>query len=423
MKKMNKLKKFASLLFCSVMVLNTTACNSTSDDIVQQTGSRRITCSWWGNDGRNSYTMEGLSVFHELNPDIMVDGKYGIWDGYTKRQNIYMNSHDEPDVMQINHNWLKKFSPDGDGFYDLYTLSDYIDLSNYTESELAYGEVNGKLNAIPIAFNTQTIYCNSDLYEKYNLDIPSEWDDFFDAAKVMRKDDIYPLGMGAKSLFFFLVANWEQKTGKSVCDAEGNLVVTKDDIGYMLDFYKRMFDEEVIMPISTTDFNTFTAGKTASIVRWISDSESYCSPLTQKGVKVVVAPYPTYKDAKKLGWYVKPATMYSISSTTEHPEESAKLLNFLVNSKEMALLQQTEKGIPISKSAKQALVESDNLSGLELEGDTLLNKNQDKMQVMYPVLEAENVYQAFKDEADFYLYGRDTRENVVDKIYTSFYAE
>ena len=420
---MKRFKKFVSLLFCSVLVGNATACNKGGEDIVQQSASCRITCSWWGNDGRNAYTMEGLNLFHELNPNIFVDSKYGIWDGYVKRQNIYMNSHDAPDVMQINHDWIRKYSPDGDGFYDLYKLSDYIDLSNYTENELAYGEVNGRLNAIPIAFNTQTVYCNKDMYDKYGLEIPTEWDDFFEAAKVMNKDGIYPMSMGSKSLFFFLIANLEQKTGKSACNENGELTITKEDISYMLDFYKSMIDEKVLMPIGTTDFNTFTEEKTATIVRWVSGSESYCENLTRKGVKVVVAPYPRYKDAKRLGWYVKPATMYAISENTEHPEESAMLLNFLLNNKEMALLQKTEKGIPISNSAMLALAESDNLPGLEFEGNNLLDLNQGEMSVMYSVLESENVYQAFKDEADFYLYNKDTKENVTEKIYNSFYEK
>lgn len=420
---MKRLKKIVSLLFCCALVGNTAACSSGGEDIIQQSDSSRITCSWWGNDGRNTYTMKGLKLFQELNPDISVDAKYGIWDGYKKRQNIYMNSHDEPDVMQINHNWIKEYSPDGEGFYDLYELSDFIDLSNYTEKELSFGEVNGRLNAVPIAFNTQTVYCNKDLFDKYGLEIPTEWDDFFEAARVMNKDGIYPMSMGSKSAFFFLVANLEQKTGKSVCNEKGELTITKEDIAYMLDFYKKMLDEKVLMPIGTTDFNTFTEEKTASLVRWISDSASYCASLTERGVKVVVAPYPRYKDAERLGWYVKPATMYAISENTEHPKESARLLDFLVNNKEMALLQKTEKGIPISDSAMQALVESDNLSGLELEGNNLLNENQNEMSIMYPVLESENVYQAFKDEADFYLYNRDTKENVVDRIYNSFYEK
>ena len=88
-----------------------------------------ISFSWWGNDERHNYTLEGVDLFERENPGISVDCKYSVWSGYENRNRIYMLSGDEPDVMQINYNWIRQYSPDGNGYYDLYQLSDYIDLS------------------------------------------------------------------------------------------------------------------------------------------------------------------------------------------------------------------------------------------------------------------------------------------------------
>ena len=50
-----------------------------------------------------------------------------------------MKSQETPDVMLINYGWLDTYSSDGSGFYDLNTLSDYIDFENYIEEGLAFG--------------------------------------------------------------------------------------------------------------------------------------------------------------------------------------------------------------------------------------------------------------------------------------------
>ena len=69
--------------------------------------------------------------------------------------------------MQINYGWLSQYSPDGEGYYDLYQLSDYIDLSGYSQADLDFGTVNGKLNALPIAYNSTVTFYNKDIFDKY----------------------------------------------------------------------------------------------------------------------------------------------------------------------------------------------------------------------------------------------------------------
>ena len=138
-----------------------------------------ISLSWWGNDERNEYTIEAVKLFEELHPGVSVRCNYSEWSGYQARSNVQMASNTEADVMQINYAWIQQYSPDGCGYYDINTLRDYIDLTNFTEEELYYGMQNGKLNAIPIALNTQSVYINKTIYEKYGLDIPKTWDDAY----------------------------------------------------------------------------------------------------------------------------------------------------------------------------------------------------------------------------------------------------
>ena len=102
------------------------------------------------------------------------------------RKQVWMISQTETEVMQINYAWLDTYSRDGSGYYDLYQLKDYIDLDNFTKEDLAFGEKNGKLNAIPIAFNTSTVYYNKKIYDAFGLSLPESWDDYFKAAKMLK---------------------------------------------------------------------------------------------------------------------------------------------------------------------------------------------------------------------------------------------
>ena len=425
MKFHNKTKAFTAVLLAAVL----TAC-SNSHVVNYKTSVAEevpISFSWWGNDGRITYTMAGVKLFQELNPDIKVKCKYGVWTGYSKRQNIYMLSHDEPDVMQINFDWIKKYSPDGEGFYDLYQLNDIIDLTNFSESDLNYGEVNGKLNAIPIALNAHSIFINKDIYSKYGLDIPKTWEDYFHAGDVMSKDNIYPISMGDKPLFFFIISYFEQTTGKKMCNEKGELTVTKDDIKYMLEFYKKLYDRKVLMPVQDSDFASFATGGSAATMRWISGSQSLFNGLFKEMPEIVVAPYPTVSGdmdtTENLGWYVKPATLYAISNKTEHPEAAAKLVNYLLNSSEMASLQKTEKGIPISQSAINTLKEKGELDNIDFTAtEQMLNKGS-KMTLIPSVLEKENVYQGFYNNAAYYIYGEYSIDQTADIIYDKFYKE
>lgn len=387
--------------------------------------SAQISFAWWGNDGRISYTMDAIDIFRELNPDIDVRCKYGVWAGYDRRQNIYMLSHEAPDVMQINFDWINKYSSDGEGFYDLYQLSDQIDLSNFSESDLNYGIVNGKLNAIPIALNTHSIFINKDIYDKYGVDIPKSWDDYFKAAEIMKKDGIYPISMGDKPLFFFLLSYLEQTTGHSACNNKGELALTKEDIKLMLEFYGKLMDEKVLMPVHDSDFASFATGVSAATMRWISGSQSTFDGLFRDKVNIVVAPYPTVsgnvEDTQKLGWYVKPATMYAVNSKTENPEEAGRLLDYLLNSEEMALLQKTEKGIPVSESAMNTLKENGELDNIDFVATEQMLDYEDKMAIMYPILEKSDVYMTFYEEAAYYIYKENSLEEVTDKIYGLYY--
>ena len=197
---------------CCIAMLSATAC---SDGTVVKEKDKQveITFSWWGNDDRDRYTIEAIEKFEEQNPNITVNVSYSEWSSYEMRNKVAMVSDTEADVMQINYGWLDAYSADGAGYYDLNKVADILALDNFDSTSLKYGEKNGVLNAVPIAMNTETVYIDKTVYDKYGQPVPETWDDLFKAANAMRRDGIYPMSAASKSLWLYLIAYAEQVSG------------------------------------------------------------------------------------------------------------------------------------------------------------------------------------------------------------------
>lgn len=365
-----------------------------------------ITFGWWGNDDRHLYTLAGVDLFEKKHPNVEVNCSYSVWNGYERRNRVYMLSGKEPDVMQINFNWIREYSADGLGYYDLDKLSDIIDLSAYSKKDLSYGMSGGVLNAVPIAYNAVVFYYNQNMLDQYGLKVPETWDDLFAAASVMQKDGRYPLHLSDKHLFLFVVAHYEQETGQTLFDQDGKYTGGTDAAGKLLKFYKKLFDGQVICTGGKSNDTDFSNGTCAGVGIWASDADNYCTQLQDNGASPVLASPPRISGHDSLyGWYVKPATMYAISSHTGHPKEAAKLLNFLVDNKDMVLLQGTEKGIPVSAKARRILKHSGTLNSYDAEAGDYVFRNLKHFETMVPSIENADVITAFRDEADKYAYG------------------
>ena len=381
--------------------------NQTDQTIVTSVNrDTQIRFGWWGNDIRHKYTLTGIDHFNQSHDGITVDCEYSVWSGYEYRYRVYMLSGTEPDVMQINFDWLSQYSPDGNGYYDLNKLSDIIDLSSYSAKDLSYGTVQGKLNALPIAYNAIVFYYNQDILDQYGLEVPRTWDDLFAAADVLSKDGISVVCMNQKHLFLTLIAWYEQTTGKKVFSNDGRYVGGKEAAEAMLSFYKKLADRHVFPVSSSRDCTDFSNGTCAGAAMWANDSSRYCDPLSDKDVKLTLADPPAASGAKLKGWYVKPATMYAISINTSHPEDSAELLNYLVNDPGMAVLQRNEKGIPVSSAARKTLERAGLMKGHDADAGEYVLKHLDDMDSMIPSMENGDVLTAVTDAADKYYYGQ-----------------
>ena len=263
---------------------------------------------------------------------------------------------------------------------------------------------------------------NKTIYNKYGLDVPKTWDDLFKAAKVMKKDGVYPMSGGDKSMWLTCVAYAEQQNGKHFFSDDDELTFNADDLRIMIEFYSNLVNEEVVPLIEDYQKFNMENGKYAGSIGWVSDALNFYKNVIAAGDEVVAADYPVSEGMQSgTGWYAKPATLYAIRKNTEHPKEAAILLDYMLNSEEMARYQGVEKGIPISSTAREYLEENGELTGLQYEASLVMENNK-YISSMNSLIENKDLYAEFIDACDLVLFDKATPEEAAQGLYEK-YAE
>lgn len=411
-------KRLTATVLCAMTACSMLSGCSSSKDValIEADEQIEITFSWWGNDPRHTYTIDAVREFEKQNPNIKVNLEYSEFTGFQQKTNVKIAAHTEADIMQLNYSWVSGYSPDGSGFYDLNKVSDVLNLNNYTDEALSYGMINGSLNALPIAQNGQVFIYNKTLYDKYGLDIPKSWADFYKAAEVMNKDGVYPMDLGSVAMWFTCVAYVEQQTGKEIITADNKFNFTQDDVAAMISFYVDWVQKGVVMEVSKRQDSDLSNGTLAGTMQWINSTEKYATLIEEAG-ESVVGTTPVLPGAARTGWYVRPATMYAMSANTAHPKEASMLLEFLVASDKMAMGQQVEKGIPFNQAAKSTLEKNNLLEGTMNDAADVIDDTDTIL--MNPNFENSSLSSAFYDACVSVLYGETDLQTAASAAYQS----
>ncbi|NLD60597.1 MAG: carbohydrate ABC transporter substrate-binding protein [Clostridiales bacterium] len=79
----------------------------------------------------------------------------------------------------------------------------YPDL-NLTENA-AIAESDGKIYAIPVRAFWEGLFCNVDLFEKYNLELPTDWAKFETAVKTFKENGVVPMAVSFSDVPHYIV--------------------------------------------------------------------------------------------------------------------------------------------------------------------------------------------------------------------------
>lgn len=426
---MNKTLIKTSLLCCAVML---SACGKPAESSSTAPDGKLDPCtlrfSWWGGDDRHDATLKAIELWNTKHPEIKIKPEYGGWDGWTEKVSSQIANGTAPDVMQINYDWLINLSPDGLGFYDLYSLDDFLDLSGYDDATLSFGEINGKLNAITVSMSGRGLFYNSSVYDDLKVSYPTTWDELLELGNTFGKNNLYPIDLDIQSggtAWYLAVVYVQQSTGKEFLSMDGKLGFSVEDIKKALDFYKSLEENHVIRNVKTrTDedgnaalyqSSEFISGNVAGVLEWGSAIGKYESVLTEGTLET--GPFLTDNNGNSSGWMVKPSLLYAINANTKYPDEAAAFMNFLLNDEQCAEILGTSRGIPSSKYAYEHLESMGQLNGLSSESAEMLDKLD--IITISPYMELSIMKDIYNTAIEEVSYGEEDTEKAAEKMYAS----
>lgn len=332
-----------------------------------------ITISWWGGDSRHEATLKALELFEEKYPNIKVEPQYGAWGGWLEQLSVQMAGNTEPDVMQINWNWIYEFSADGTGFTDLNQYADILELDQYPKNLLEEMSINGNLFGVPISTTGKVFYWNKTTFDKAGLEVPDSFEDMIEAGQVFKEklgEDYYPMALTPYEQMLIMVYYLQQKYDKQwIVDRQVNF--TQEEVADGIAFI-RMLEDNHVFPsqqkltsdgADTMDKNVnWMNGKYAGFYEWDSSQAKFANAL-EEGQEMVMGGYPYDHGETKAGT-AKISMAYAISDTCEHPKEAALLISFLQGDPEAVKTQGTQRGIVSHEGAKKILEADGQLSDL-----------------------------------------------------------
>ena len=323
-----------------------------------------LTMSWWGGESRHNAYQDAIKAFSAEHSNITVNPTFAAWSGWEDTMSTKFAGGVAEDVCQINWNWLYNYSKNGQTFVDLNSTTDYLDLSQWDEAQLAACNVANAQQCVPVSMTGRIFYWNMTTFNKAGItEVPKSLDDLMAAGKTFQEklgDDYYPLHLGAYDRMILMVFYLESKYGKDWADpTTSTLNYTADEIAEGIDFIKSLVDNHVMMNLktyysansdtATHQSNEWITGKIAGIFEWDSAATKYASALDDSN-KDGFTVGEEIKFGDNNGGFSKVSMGLAITKTCKNVAEAATLINFLLNEEKGASIMGSECGIPASKA-------------------------------------------------------------------------
>ena len=326
-------------------------------------GKAEIKFSWWGSDTRHELTQEVLDNFMVKYPDITVVSDFTDWGGYWDKLATTVAGGDTPDIFMQEERYLRDYN-ERDIMAD---LSQYeIDTSAIDETILATGQIDGGQYAIPTGVNVYAIAANPRVFEDAGLEVPDDttwtWEEFADLAIEVGAsgEDVYGMqDHGSNEAGFNVFA---RQRGESLYTEDGGL-------GYedqtLIDWWNIALElqekggqpaaaETVEIGDRGPEQSLLGTGKGAMMATWTNQLTAIANAA---GEELKLMRWPGESQHERTGMYFKPALYASMSSSTEHPEEAAKFLDFMLNSETAGEIILADLGLPANLDVRATVAE------------------------------------------------------------------
>lgn len=297
-----------------------------------------IRFTWWGNPDRDALTAEQIALFEEQNPLIDVVAEPTVFDGYFDLLSTQFAAGDAPDVVTLGGSWPTEYGGNG-VLLDLNEVADVVQLDQYDPNTYAAAELDGAVYGLPTGGNTVGLLVNTDLVAQAGLELPDDaswdWPDFVawvgDLSAALG-DDVY----GTDWRIQEVKGPFAAQRGEPLYLREGGIGVTAPTIEALYQLSLDLLDNggmppaEVTVEMNNTSMEQtlFGQAKAATMFGYSNQLQSFADLL---GADVTILKIPGESNYAEPGLTVLPSQFFAVTSGSDHPEEAAALVDFLLN--------------------------------------------------------------------------------------------
>ena len=205
------------------------------------------------NPGDEEYTHAMLEKFEEEHPDIQIDYTFMPYTDHVEKLKVDLSAGDAADVYGVQTGAMYKEFRDFEEDLTPYLVKEYGDdwASNYNEyaMSLLKGD-DGEYYAVPLGLSyAGYVWANMRYFDKYGLELPTNYDELKEVCKTFRDNGEYPLVIGAKDSWIN-IDTWmniaaDINKDKLYSAIEGETSFTDEDLVQSFQIWQNCFTDGV----------------------------------------------------------------------------------------------------------------------------------------------------------------------------------
>ncbi len=364
------------------LALASTACAGGGSD--SEDGVVELRYSWWGADDRHSTLQQVIDIFEAQNPDIRIVGDYTDWGSYWDKLATSTAAGDAPDIMMQEERYLREYGDRG-ALADLSELEG-LDLSKVDPLVAESGDLDGVTYGIASGVNAYAILADPAAFEAAGVELPDDttwtWEDYIalsaEITEASGGDIVGTQSMAYNESGFQIFA---RQHGENLYAEDGSLGFSEETLAAWFEMTQELLDnggqpeasQSVEIEAGGPDQSVISAGTGAMAHFWTNQLGGITE---SSGSEIELLRYPGESTGERTGMYFKPAMFYSVSAGSDHPEEAARFVDFMLNGTDAAELILSDLGLPANVDVRGHILSSlppaDERSAVflsEIEGD------------------------------------------------------
>ena len=205
------------------------------------------------NPGDEEYTHAMLEKFEEEHPDIQIDYTFMPYTDHVEKLKVDLSAGDAADVYGVQTGAMYKEFRDFEEDLTPYLVKEYGDdwASNYNEYAMSLLKgYDGEYYAVPLGLSyAGYVWANMKYFDKYGLELPTNYDELKEVCKTFRDNGEYPLVIGAKDSWIN-IDTWmniaaDINTEKLYSAIEGETPFTDEDLVQSFQIWQNCFTDGV----------------------------------------------------------------------------------------------------------------------------------------------------------------------------------